>query len=88
MSTVQARTATAVVEFDGRVLEVFSREGSTRVLASDLTYTRSEPDKKGRVSVSFASFGQGVVMLLLTEDYVPDVEALLAALDAAGVQRS
>jgi hypothetical protein len=85
MSTdhVQARTETSLLDFDGRVLEIFSTEGSTRILASELTYNRSEPDKKGRVNVTLTSFGRGVFMLVLQPEYVADIDQLLAALDKA-----
>jgi len=84
---VQGRTETTVLDFDGRVLEMFSNDGSKRMLASELSYTRSEPDKKGRVSVTFATLGGTAAMLALQPEYVADVDKVLAALEKAGVQK-
>jgi hypothetical protein len=85
---VQARTATALIDFDGEMLEIFSTDGSKRMPASELTYRATEPDKKGRVSVTFQALGGTLAMFVLESQFVPDFDRLLAALAASGVQRA
>ncbi len=85
---VQARTEQMILDFDGRVLEIFGNAGSRRALASELTYSRSNADKKGRVSVTFHTLGGTILMFVLEAQDVADIDAFLAALEQAGVQKA
>ena len=84
----QARTAATLIDFDGELLEIFSNDGSKRMPVAELTYRTGEPDKKGHMSVTFQALGGTLAMFVLDADHVPDFQAPLAALDAAGVQRT
>jgi len=80
--------AHALLDFDGRVLEVFAHDGSKRVPLSDLSFGRGEPERrKGRVMLTFSAFGGLQSSLVVEADEVDAVDAFLAELEAAGATR-
>ncbi len=74
-----------LVEFDGRVLELWSSP-SNRYLATQLQLQKRKDDKDGGVTVFLMSSG-GRVELYFAPDELANMEALLAALTDAGMQQ-
>jgi hypothetical protein len=84
----QARAMRSLLDFDGSVLEIFQAEGSKRFPASDLSFHRSEPERrKGRVTLTFSAFGGMGASLIVEPEELAGVDTFLAALESAGVAR-
>lgn len=85
---VQARLSYGLLDFDGRIVEVFTHEGSRRFPLSDLSFMRGDPERrKGRVMLTFSAFGGLQSSLVVEADEVEGVDAFLAAVEAAGGRR-
>jgi hypothetical protein len=72
-------------EFDGRVLELWSSP-SDRYLADQLQLQKRKDDKDGGVTIFLLSPGQRIE-LYFGPDEVANMDALVAAMAAAGMQQ-